>query len=315
MLVFHDLDALPDSLRGGAVSVGKFDGMHLGHGVIVQRLKTHAAALRAPSILVTFDPPPLAILRPDLDYRPLCTLERKIELIAAFEPDALVVVHTDADFLRQTAETFFYETLKGRFDARVVVEGRNFSFGRDRIGNVEAIRLYGQWTDVEVDIVESVRMGDEVISSSGIRRLLREGRVERAGELMPQPYRLTGTVVSGERRGRRLGFPTANLDHTRTVIPKRGIYAAVAVLDDRPLGATVHIGPNPTFHEDASKIEVFLHDFSGDLYGKTLHVDFLALLRETIRFDSAEELIEQMNRDVAKSGDLSAARLAKSVQS
>ncbi len=309
MQVFHDPTALPDTLRGGAVSIGKFDGMHLGHAMIVQRLKNHASLLQAPSILITFDPPPMAVLRPDLEYRPLCTLERKIELIAGFEPEALIVVPTNTDFLRQTAETFFYDTLKGRLDARVVVEGRNFSFGRDRIGNVEAIRLYGQWTGIDVDIVEPVRVGDEVVSSSSIRRMLREGRVERVNELMPLPYRLTGTVVSGERRGRRLGFPTANLDHTQTIIPKRGIYAALAVLEGKSLGATVHIGPNPTFDEDASKIEVFLHDFQGDVYGKSLHVDFLAMLRETIRFESAEQLIDQMNRDVQKSREISARKL------
>ena len=309
MQVFHDLEVLPDSFKGGAVSIGKFDGMHLGHSLIIHRLKSHAGRLRIPAVVVTFDPPPIRILRPDLDVRPICTLERKIELIRSFGLDALVVLSTDWKLLEQSAETFFFDTLQKRFHAKVVVEGQNFTFGRDRIGNVDAITLYGRWSGIETDIVEPMRLGERIISSSGIRTLLSEGNVEQANELMPQPYRLTGTVVVGDRRGRTLGFPTANLDGVTTIIPQSGLYATVAQVEGKRHASTTHVGPNTTFGQSDHRIEVFLHDFDGDLYEKTLDVDFHARIRDSIRFDSAEELVAQMNRDVRQSGEITASVL------
>lgn len=306
MQVFHDLDSFPPSLRGGAVSIGKFDGIHLGHALILQRLTGHAARLGVPAVVLTFEPAPIAVLRPDLDARPICTPERKIELIGRAHVDATVVFRTDLALLRQSAETFFFETLQRGLEARIVVEGRNFSFGRDRIGNVESIRHYGRWAGIEIDIVEPIRLGDEIISSSGIRRLLREGKIEQVNELMPQPYRITGTVVDGKARGRRLGFPTANLSGIETIIPKPGLYASLAHVDGRRHAATTHLGPNPTFGEELPKAEVFLHDFQGDLYGRRLDVDLLAYLREIVSFDSPEELVRQMERDVRRSGEISA---------
>ncbi len=300
------LTNLPDSLRGGAVSIGKFDGVHVGHLAIIERLKYHAKRVRGPAVLVTFDPLPRQVLQPEKNFRPLCTLERKIELLTSLEPDALIVIPTDKNFLKQTAETFFYETLKNQLDAKMVVEGSNFSFGRDRIGTVEAMKLYGQWNGVEIDIIEPIPKDGDIVSSSRIRHLLLEGQIERANQWMALPYRLTGKVISGEQRGRTLDFPTANLGETKTVIPKHGVYAALAHFDEETCGittrgATVHVGSNPTFGENATKIEVFLHDFSGDVYGKQLHVDFLAFLRDLICFETPQALIEQMNQDVERS--------------
>lgn len=310
MQIIHDFDALDssrlDSLRGGAVSIGKFDGMHLGHSLIIHRLKSHAARLGAPAVVVTFDPLPIRVLRPDLDIRPICTLARKIELIRSFGPDALVVLRTDHALLEQSAETFFYETLEDRLGAKVLVEGRNFTFGRDRIGNSETIKMYGRWAGIEIDVVEPMRLGDEIISSSGIRRLLAEGLVEQVNELMPAPYRLTGSVVEGDRRGRTLGFPTANLGGVETIIPKPGLYATVARFEGKAYASTTHIGPSPMFDETSNRIEAFLHDFHGDLYEKTLDVDFHARLRDSVRFDSTEAMVRQMNLDVQRSREITA---------
>jgi riboflavin kinase/FMN adenylyltransferase len=306
MHIITGIACFPETLQRGAVSIGKFDGMHLGHSLIIHRLKNHASKLHVPSLILTFDPPPIAVLHPDWAVKPICTLERKIELIRQFNIDALVIFRTDFEFLRQSADTFFFETIKEKLDAKVIVEGQNFCFGHDRFGTSESIRHYGEQTGIDVDIVESVRLGENLVSSSGIRKLLQEGNVEQVAELMPQPYRLTGTVIAGEQRGRTLGFPTANLGETETLIPKPGIYATIATVNGQSFGSTTHIGTNPTFNEITPKIEVFVHDFSGDLYGKTLHVDFLAGLREMIRFGSAEELIRQMNLDVQRSREISA---------
>ena len=301
MQIITELPAFPELLRGGAVSIGKFDGMHLGHALIIHRLKSHAQQRQVPAVVVTFDPLPAALLQPDTEQKPICTLERKIELIRNFHVDAIVVIPTTKELLQQSAETFFYDTVQNRFGAKVVVEGSNFSFGRDRIGTPDVIRLYGQWTGIEVDIVDSMQIGDERVSSSGIRRLLQEGHIERVNELMSPPYRMSGTVIAGEQRGRTLGFPTANLGNVQTIMPKQGIYATVTWIEGKQYGSTTHIGTNPTFDVAVPKIEVFVHDFTGDLYGTQMDVDFLAFLREPVRFDSAESLVRQMNEDVSRS--------------
>ncbi|MDR0328326.1 MAG: riboflavin biosynthesis protein RibF [Planctomycetaceae bacterium] len=303
--IITDLSAFPEALQGGAISIGKFDGMHLGHSLIVQRLKSYAHQQQRPAILVTFDPLPAVLLQPDADIKPICTLERKIELIRNFHVDAVVVIPTTQELLQQSAETFFYETIQDRFHAQVVVAGRDFSFGRDRIGTPDVVSLYGQWTGIEVDIVDPLQMGEERVSSSGIRRLIQSGQIERVNELMPMPYRMTGTVIGGEQRGRTLGFPTANLGNVQTILPKPGVYATVAWIDGRRYGSTTHLGTNPTFDVEKAKIEVFVHDFDGDLYGQQINVDFLALLREPMRFDSPGALVRQMQEDVLRSGRIS----------
>jgi riboflavin kinase/FMN adenylyltransferase len=301
MQILEDLSAFPDALQGGAISIGKFDGMHLGHSLIVHRLKSYAHQRQIPAILVTFDPPPIALLQPDADLKLICTLERKIELIRNVHVDAVVIIPTTRELLQQSAETFFYETIQNRFHAKVVVAGSNFSFGRDRNGTPDVIRLYGQWTGIEIEIVDPLQIGDERVSSSGIRQLIQAGRIERVNELMPFPYRMTGTVIVGEQRGRTLGFPTANLAEVQTILPKQGIYATRTWIDDKPYGSTTHIGTNPTFNVALPKIEVFVHDFEGNLYGRQLEVDFLTFLREPVRFDSVESLVRQMRADVLRS--------------
>lgn len=301
MRIITELATFPEALHGGAVSIGKFDGMHLGHSLIVQRLKSYAHQRQIPAILVTFDPPPAILLQPGADLKPICTLERKIELIHNFHVDAVVVIPTTHELLQQSAETFFCETIQDRFRAKVVVAGRDFSFGRDRIGTPDVIRLYGQWTGIEVDIVDPLQIGEERVSSSGIRSLIQAGQIERVNELMPMPYRMTGTVIVGEQRGRTLGFPTANLDSVQTILPKQGIYATAARIAGKQYGSTTHIGMNPTFNVSLPKIEVFIHDFTGDLYGERINVDFLALLREPVRFDSVDVLVRQIHEDVLRS--------------
>jgi riboflavin kinase/FMN adenylyltransferase len=301
MHIITNLDDIPESFRGGAASIGKFDGMHLGHSQIIRRLKNHADKRHIPSLVLTFDPLPAIVLHPDREFQPICTLERKIELIRSYQVDAFVLFRTDIEFLCQSAETFFFETLHKKLNVKVVVEGQNFCFGFDRLGTAESMRRYGKQAGIEIDLVESVQIDKHLVSSSEIRRLLQEGKAEQVVRFMPQPYRLTGTVIYGEQRGRTLGFPTANLGEIKTIIPKQGIYATIATFDDQTFDSTTHIGTNPTFNVTTPKIEVFIHNFDGNLYGKTVHVDFLGCLRGIIRFSSADELIRQMNLDVQNS--------------
>ena len=297
MEIVNGIEHLPERLRGGAVSLGKFDGVHLGHARILERVREHAGQRRIPAIVLTFDPPPTTLLRSSSD-RPLCTLERKIELLGNFQLDGVVVIPTTLDFLRQSAETFFFGTLAETFRAKIVVEGENFSFGHGRSGNAEAMRRFGQQAGIDIDPVASIRIGERIISSSEIRRRLIAGNICSVNEMLTQPYRLSGTVVHGEHRGRTLGFPTANLGDVQTIIPNPGIYATSIRWEGGDYLAATHIGANPTFGETATKIESFLLDFDGDLYGKTLHVDFLDRLRDVVRFESVDQLLRQMEHDV-----------------
>ncbi len=299
MKLLNGVDDFPERLRGGVASLGKFDGMHLGHSRILERVREHAVRLGTPSFVLTFDPPPASLLGGNVSP-PLCTLERKLELLRNFDLDAIVVVPTTIGFLQQSAASFFRETLVDKLAVKAVVEGENFSFGHGRSGNADALQRFGSEAGIEIDLVESVKLGETIISSSEIRRRLQHGDLKTVNAMLPQPFRLTGTVIDGEHRGRTLGYPTANLGDVQTIVPQPGIYATFAWLDGRRYAAATHLGANPTFGSTTSKIEVYILDFTGDIYGKTLHVDFLEHLRGIVKFESVDMLLHQMEQDVRR---------------
>ena len=298
MDVIHDLAAFPTRMRGGLLSIGKFDGVHSGHAEILRTLRAQADALGVPATVFTFDPAPAEILRPHLAPPTLCTTARKIELIAPFRPDLLLIFPTDRALLSLSAEEFFQKIVLDSLGAVGLVEGGNFNFGRNRDGDRGALCSLCARYDLQLDVVPSIRSLGREISSSRIRSLLREGEVAAAAGMLGHPYRLTGFVAHGEHRGRRLGYPTANLAGVRTLVPKPGLYAARTVTDFGTYRAAVNLGGNPTFGVSAQKIEVHLLDFQGDLYNRIIHVDFLRRLRDVIPFDSKEALLEQMQKDL-----------------
>ncbi|MCL2347540.1 MAG: bifunctional riboflavin kinase/FAD synthetase [Planctomycetaceae bacterium] len=308
MEVIRQLDHFPEYLQGGVLAIGKFDGMHRGHTLILSRLREHARQSGVPSIALTFEPMPVHIIRPELGILPLSTLEQKIGLMAAQGVDALIVCPTDPQFLAQTADDFFANTIQKTLRSKVIVEGRNFFFGHHREGTPEKLQRLCHNAGITLEIVKTIAHNGEQVSSSRIRTLLQSGNIAVANDLLSRPYRLTGKVTVGEQRGRTLGFPTANLAGVETVLPKTGLYAATveiaaddsvtgdSVADDIP--AAVHVGTNPTFGETPFKIEAHLLDFSGDLYGRTLHIDFLARLRDVVHYPTVNELLKQMRLDV-----------------
>ena len=304
--IITTIDTVPKHLRGGALAIGKFDGMHRGHTLIVSRLHEHAQKHGLPTIAMTFDPLPAQVLRPEPGIRPLSTLEQKIELLAELGVDAMIVCPTDRAFLARTADDFFVNVICKALKTRVIVEGRNFHFGHNRAGSPETLQTRCRETDITFEAMNTMTHNGEPVSSSRIRTLLGEGNLASANELLSRPYRLTGTVVIGEQRGRTLGFPTANLASVETIMPKPGLYAATLRHHDRRCAAAVHIGDNPTFGQTPLKIEVFLIDFDGDLYGQTLRVDLLRRLRDVGKFASVDELVAQMHRDIAEIRTLSA---------
>lgn len=302
------------------VTVGNFDGVHLGHAAIIKRLRAMAARLSAESVAVTFDPHPATLVRPGKAPPPLSTAQRRAELLLHLGVDRVVVQPMVRAVVELSATSFFEDVLCGQLAMVGMVEGVDFRFGRGREGDVAMLAQSCQRLGLAFDVVEPVRVGESIISSSRVRTLIATGDVAEAATLLSEPYRLTGRVVEGAKRGRTLGFPTANLADIETLLPAPGVYAAVAM--SSPSGpshiaptrypAAVHIGANVSFGETTITVETHLIGFSGDLYDHTLHVDFLQRLRDTHRFDSREALVAQLEADVRQAEGVSASWLRRS---
>lgn len=281
---------LPDvAPRPRRVAVGEFDGVHLGHRAVIAGSDT----------VLTFEPHPLAVLRPEIAPKLLTSLALKAELVASLGVEELVVIPFDDAFAHQTAQEFVDHVLLERLGATHVSVGDNFRFGHRAKGDTELLRAEGRF---EARVVPLVEIDGEIISSSHVRRLVLDGEVEQANRFLGSPFRIRGTVSHGEKRGRQLGFPTANLvPDAELVCPGHGVYATrVSWEGGGSWCAATNVGIRPTFDSGLGLlIEAYVVDFDGDLYGRELTVEFLRRLRGEERFDSAEALVDQMHRDVA----------------
>lgn len=304
MIALHTLDEFPRSLRGGAVAIGNFDGVHLGHARLVERLGAMARRVGGPAVVFTFDPPPTRVLRPDAAPEPLIWNDRKIELLAELGVDATLVYPTDRALLEMEARRFFDGIVRERLDARAMVEGPNFFFGHNRSGNVDVLRKFCAEAGMPFEVVRPVEVSGQIVSSSRIRSLVLAGQLDDARAMLGRPYRIRGVVVRGARRGTQLGYPTANVGQIDTLLPGEGIYAGRAQVQGHWHAAAISLGPNPTFDEGRMKIEVYLIDFHEDIYEQPIAVDFLARLRDIKRFDSVEALIAQMGLDVGRTVEI-----------
>lgn len=289
---------VPAQCHGGVVSIGNFDGVHRGHVVLVECMRSIARQIGGPAVAFTFDPHPVCLLRPQQSPAPLTWTERKAELLHACGADEVVVVHTKIELLRLTAEEFFERVVRGSLGARVLVEGPNFGFGRNRSGTITTLNRLCAAAQMQLDVIDPLEIDGQVISSSRVRQCLTDGQVELAAQLLGRPHRVRGQVATGAGRGASLGFPTANLQGTDTVVPGDGVYACRVEHGDKSWPAAAHIGPNATFGEVQRSIEAHLIGFAGDLVGRMLEIDFLARLRGTQKFASAAELVAQMRRDM-----------------
>jgi riboflavin kinase / FMN adenylyltransferase len=293
-------ETLPAKYRGGALTIGNFDGVHRGHAELVALVRRHAAALGRPAVAMTFDPHPLQLLRPELFQPILTTTADRAALLHACGADQVLILRTTRDMLQLTAADFFQQVIRAGLDARAVVEGPNFGFGRNREGSVAT--LAGFCRDEGISFIQAppVEIAGKPVSSSRVRHALMRGAMREAAEFMGRTYRLRGTVGAGQKRGRTLGFPTANLADLETLIPGDGVYAVYVYFDHRLWPAAANIGPNPTFGEQARKVEVHLIGFTGELVGQKLAIDLVERLRDTRPFGNVSELVEQLHRDVAQ---------------
>ncbi len=303
MQVCEGLASFDPPARGCVITIGNFDGVHLGHRLLVETARQRAEGSHLPVVVATFDPHPLAIVAPQHAPPRLTTLAERLALLERVGADAAVVLRSCPALLEQSARQFLVELARA-CRPRVIVEGPTFTFGRGREGTVETLRAYAARLGYDVVIVEELHAGDQAhrpaINSSAIRAALRAGNVRLANEMLGRPYRICGTVVPGDQRGRTIGFPTANLDHIPHLLPREAVYAAAAQLDDDELHlCAVNIGPQPTFAQDRPRVEAHLLGWSGELSGRRVGLHLLACLREQRRFASADDLVTQLHDDVA----------------
>jgi riboflavin kinase/FMN adenylyltransferase len=305
--IIRHLEQLAAEGRQGAVAIGNFDGVHLGHRRIIERLLQRARELAGPAIVLTFDPHPVRLLRPEECPPPLTWTERKGRLLADLGVNRIIAYPTDEALLQLSAREFFQQIVVDALEARALVEGPNFYFGHNREGNVQSLAQLSAEAGMTLDVVEPLVVEGELVSSSRIRRLVAAGAVAEAARLLTAPYRIRGLVMHGAGRGARLGFPTANLAGIDTLLPAPGVYAGRAWYAGGPCAAAVNIGPNPTFGEQAIKVEVHLIDRDESLYGEPLEVEFFARLRDVQPFASPEALVAQLREDVDKARQAAAA--------
>jgi riboflavin kinase / FMN adenylyltransferase len=299
MPLIHSLNDFPNKLRGGAVAIGNFDGVHRGHLQLVRELVAQAQRLAAAAIVFTFDPPPMAVLFPQRKLLPpLTNMERRAELLHKLGVDLVVAYPTDMALLRLTAEEFFQQVLLETLGARAIVEGPNFRFGHDRLGDVEMLGRLCTDAGSSLVVVPAINEEAGMISSTRVRELINLGNIPRANSLLTQPYQIVGLVGHGEARGRTIGTPTANLTNIPVLVPPHGVYAGCVPIGATSCAAAIHIGPNPTFGETADKVEVHLIDWSGELYDARLACTFLDRLRDVRKFDSPGELKAQIALDI-----------------
>ncbi len=293
--------ALPADLRGGIVALGNFDGFHLGHQAVVGRAVERARAEGRPALVATFDPHPMRYFQPGTPWFRLTTLEQRAALMQAAGVDALLVFGFDAGMAALSADDFVATRLLGQLGVAGVVTGEDFTYGKGRSGSVAELAALGAAHGFSTDTVGAVELDGEIVSSTRIRAALREGRPGDAAKLLTRPFAVQGEVRHGDKLGREIGYPTANVDMGHYLRPAYGIYAVrVTLADGRVVDGAANLGIRPSFDPPKELLEPYLFDFSGDLYGTVIEVALVDFLRPEAKFETLEALVAQIDADCEK---------------
>lgn len=289
--------------RGCVATIGNFDGVHRGHQAVLARLAEEARRYRLPATVITFEPQPLEYLRPQAAPARLTELRSKLQALQDHGVDRVLCLRFGQQLAETPAETFIDELLVERLGVRFLMVGDDFRFGHGRRGDYAMLQAAGEWQGFAVERMPTVLDGGVRVSSTGIRQALAAGELAQAARLLGRPYRICGRVVRGQALGRQLGYPTANIAFHRPPPPLEGIFVVRVGGLDRPRSGVASIGTRPTVNGTRTLLEVYLFDFSGNLYGRHLDVEFLQRLRSEQRFDSLEALRAQMDLDAAAARD------------
>ncbi|MBI5198750.1 MAG: bifunctional riboflavin kinase/FAD synthetase [Nitrospirae bacterium] len=301
MRIIKDIEDIKEIFQYPILTIGNFDGFHLGHQAIFKEMVNHAKEIGGTTIAFTFEPHPLKVIAPEKQLRLLSTFEEKVRLIEAEGIDILLCPAFTKDFADQHPKDFVKNILYRKLGVYEVFVGYDYAFGKGREGTVESLKEMAKEFDFKVVVIKPVKIGKEVVSSSKIRDLLSEGKVKESSLFLGRPFSLEGTVIRGEGRGATLlGFPTANINinNPELLIPKEGIYAVTVIFNGNTFKGAANIGYKPTFGNGNLSLEVHILNFSGDLLGKCLRINFIERLRDEATFPNPEALSEQIKRDV-----------------
>lgn len=304
MEILRGLEDATGRFQRPVVTIGNFDGVHRGHQVILAGLRRDADQRGTAAIVLTFDPHPTAVIRPEAAPTLLMSLDDRLATLAGYGVDACVVQPFSAAFAKVEADAFVERFLVAALDAQKLLVGHDLNFGKGRAGSVESLVESGGRYGFSVEIVEPVMVDDMVVHSSVVRQQVASGQVALAARLLGRPHRVRGRVVKGSGRGRELGFATANLETTTPAIPGHGVYATRATVAGHVMDGATSIGPAATFGGRETIVEVHLFEDCGDIYGEDLAVDFIEQLREQKKFDGPEALVAQIEADVAKAKEI-----------
>jgi len=301
MIVVRSTEEIIKDFRGSFVTIGNFDGVHLSHRHICRKLAQEAREAGAKSLVITFDPHPKMILHPDI--RPfflITTLEEKLSLLEQCGIDATLIMTFSPDYARTTARDFVYKTLWQKLAIKKIIIGHDYTFGQNKKGDDTYLISSGRELGFDVEVIDAFKVGEDIVSSTLIRNLILQGKVVDVAKLLGRWYNVAGPVVAGFGRGIKLGFPTANIDPEKELLPPAGIYAAFVEVEQERYMAALNIGEKPTFADYTFTFEAHLLNFEGDLRGKRLNAEFVEKLRDIVKFDSPEMLKKQIAADVEK---------------
>jgi len=300
MRLFHGTESA-NVLRPTVLTMGVFDGLHLAHQKIIQTVVTRAKALNATPTVITFDPHPRAVLFPESAPPLLQTLDQRINAFSVLGIEQTIVIPFSKELAQQPAEDFLQDLIHERLQAKEVYLGQGFFFGKDRAGNIDLLKKVSSELGFFADEISEIKLHGQRISSSRIRKLLIDGHVNLARRMLGRPYGIEGRIVRGDRRGHTIGFPTANLHPQNRVMPKNGVYVTATLIDDKWRRSITNVGVRPTFGKDLDpSVETYVLNWDGDLYGNVLRVRFLHRVRDEKKFNSIDELITQIKRDVQR---------------
>jgi riboflavin kinase/FMN adenylyltransferase len=302
MRIFHDLSNLPKD-ENTILTLGIFDGVHLGHKKIFEKLKKKAALLNCRNLVITFSPHPRNVISGKREIMFLTTTEEKIKLFEELGIENILILNFTKEFSQQSSEMFFKDYIIEKIGIKEIIVGYDHHFGKGRSGDVNTLRKMGIEFGFDVTTVEPFKINDEAVNSTKIRKALSEGNIKTANAFLGRGYSFSGIVIEGDRRGRELGFPTANIsiDNEEKLLPSLGIYAVELIFDDQKHKGLLSVGIRPTFYNSGKIIpEVYLYDFNKDIYNKTITVKIIDWIRAEEKFPSAEALVEQMQKDKIK---------------
>ena len=303
MKIFDQLDQIKEPLKRAVITIGNFDGVHIGHQALFHEVIEKAAAIDGTSVAMTIEPHPMRVLKQN-NHPPLITLyEQKVELIERTGIDVLICVPFTLGFASLSAEQFAKDLLVQKIGMKAIVVGKDYSFGKNREGNIDLLRAYAPDLGFEVLVagwIRSARAVKDRISSTRIRELISDGLMEHAEKMLGRSYQIRGRVVAGrDRGGKLLGIPTANINLHDELCPKTGIYAVIVEIDDKKFKGVANIGFSPTFDDHEFTVEVHILDFNANIYGKKIRVNFIKRIRDEKKFSGISELVDQIHLDIA----------------